>query len=71
MNQTISKTALAKGMWRFVFHGITFDLPKHYEPHSLVGRGTYGAVVAATNLNTKRKVAIKRLNQIVDAVSIY
>lgn len=49
-------------MRRFVFHGITFDLPQHYEPHNLVGRGTYGAVIAATNLQTQTKVAIKRLN---------
>ena len=48
--------------------GITFDLAERYEPIKLIGKGTYGAVISATDHLTKTKVAIKKLCKIDDMV---
>lgn len=52
------------------FNGIIFELPERYEPIKLIGKGTYGAVVSATDHLTKEKVAIKKLSKIEDMVNI-
>lgn len=57
------------GMNRHVFQQIVFDLPLKYQPIKLIGKGTYGAVISAVNLQTKQQVAIKRLAHIDDIVS--
>ena len=57
------------GMNRHVFQQIFFDLPLKYQPIKLIGKGTYGAVISAVNLQTKQQVAIKRLTHIDDIVS--
>jgi hypothetical protein len=41
------------GMNRHVFQQIVFDLPLKYQPIKLIGKGTYGAVISAMNLQTK------------------
>jgi mitogen-activated protein kinase 1/3 len=48
--------------------GITFDLPTHYVPIKLVGKGTYGAVCSATDKKSGLKVAIKKLAKIEDVI---
>lgn len=35
----------------------------------MVGKGTYGAVISANNVQTKEQVAIKKLTHIEDVVS--
>ncbi len=52
------------------FNGINFELPERYEPIKIIGKGTYGAVVSATDNLTKEKVAIKKLSKIEDMVRI-
>ncbi len=49
---------------------INFDLPERYEPIKLIGKGTYGAVVSATDKMTGEKVAIKKLSKIEDLVNL-
>lgn len=49
-------------------NGISFELPDKYTPIKLIGKGTYGAVVSATDNATKEKVAIKKLAKIEDVV---
>ncbi len=53
---------------KYDFNGINFELPERYEPIKLIGKGTYGAVVSATDNLTKAKVAIKKLSKIEDMV---
>jgi hypothetical protein len=55
-------------MKKLEISGITFDLPERYEPIKLIGKGTYGAVVSATDNLNKEKVAIKKLAKIEDMV---
>jgi p38 MAP kinase len=50
------------------FNGINFELTERYEPIKLIGKGTYGAVVSATDTLTNEKVAIKKLAKIEDMV---
>ncbi len=50
------------------FNGNIFELTERYEPIKLIGKGTYGAVVSATDHLTKEKVAIKKLSKIEDMV---
>ena len=45
-------------------------MPERYEAIKLIGKGTYGAVVSATDHLTKEKVAIKKLSKIEDMVRI-
>ena len=49
-------------------NGITFELPERYTPIKLIGKGTYGAVVSATDNSNQEKVAIKKLSKIEDVV---
>ena len=55
-------------MKKMEINGITFDLTDRYEPIKLIGKGTYGAVISATDNVTKGKVAIKKLGKIDDLV---
>jgi len=55
-------------MKKMEINGITFDLTDRYEPIKLIGKGTYGAVISATDNVTKTKVAIKKLGKIDDLV---
>ena len=52
------------------FGGIPFDLPEKYKPIKLIGKGTYGSVISARNSETNEQVAIKKLAQIEDDVSM-
>ena len=45
-----------------------FELPKRYKPIKMIGRGTFGAVISATNANTGESVAIKKLAKIEDVI---
>jgi serine/threonine protein kinase len=56
-------------MKKMEINGITFDLTDRYEPIKLIGKGTYGAVISATDKVTQKKVAIKKLGKIDDLVS--
>lgn len=56
-------------MQKLDINGINFELPERYTPIKLIGKGTYGAVVSATDNKTKEKVAIKKLSKIEDQVS--
>lgn len=56
-------------MMRYVFQQVIFDLPLKYQPIKMVGKGTYGAVISANNVQTKTQVAIKKLTHIEDVVS--
>lgn len=49
--------------------GINFELTQRYEPIKLIGKGTYGAVISATDNLNKEKVAIKKLGKIDDMVN--
>lgn len=49
-------------------NGVNFDLPERYELVKLIGKGTYGAVVSAIDLQNKERVAIKKLFKIEDMV---
>ena len=53
---------------KYDFNGINFELTERYEPIKLIGKGTYGAVVSATDHLTHEKVAIKKLTKIEDMV---
>ena len=57
-------------MKKLEISGISFDLPERYEPIKLIGKGTYGAVVSATDHFKKDKVAIKKLSKIEDMVRL-
>lgn len=57
------------GMNRHIFSSVVFDLPFRYQPIKMIGKGTYGSVVSATNTQTNAQVAIKRLAAIEDAVN--
>jgi hypothetical protein len=57
-------------MNRFTFQGVIFDLPFKYQPVKMIGKGTFGSVISANNLQTKQQVAIKRLTHIEDVVRI-
>lgn len=57
-------------MMRYVFQQVIFDLPLKYQPIKMVGKGTYGAVISANNVQTKTQVAIKKLTHIEDVVSL-
>jgi len=37
------------GMNRHTFQSVIFDLPFRYQPIKLIGKGTYGSVISATN----------------------
>ena len=50
-------------------NGINFELPDRYTPIKLIGKGTYGAVISATDNSTNEKVAIKKLAKIEDIVN--
>mmetsp|Transcript_14825 Transcript_14825/g.17665 ORF Transcript_14825/g.17665 Transcript_14825/m.17665 type:complete len:543 (-) Transcript_14825:38-1666(-) len=41
--------------------GQQFYLPPHYQPASIVGKGSYGVVISATDVKLGMKVAIKRI----------
>lgn len=41
-----------------------FELPVKYEPIKLIGKGTYGSVISATNKQNGTYVAIKKLTKI-------
>lgn len=56
-------------MNRAVFQGVIFDLPFKYQPVKMIGKGTYGSVINATNTQTKQLCAIKRLTHIENPVS--
>lgn len=58
-------------MMRYVFQQVIFDLPLKYQPIKMVGKGTYGAVISANNVQTKTQVAIKKLTHIEDVVSLF
>jgi serine/threonine protein kinase len=45
-----------------------FELPKKYKPIKMIGRGTFGAVISATNQITGDNVAIKKLAKIEDLI---
>lgn len=45
-------------------HGNVFELPLKYEPIKLIGKGTYGSVISATNKENGTFVAIKKLTRI-------
>jgi hypothetical protein len=49
-------------------HLLGFYLGKRCD-RSCIGKGTYGAVVSATNKDTGKGVAIKKLSKIEDVVS--
>ena len=51
------------------FHGIHFELPAKYETIKLIGKGTYGSVISASNKETGEQVAIKKLSHVEDLVS--
>jgi serine/threonine protein kinase len=55
-------------MKKYDFSGNIFELPERYEPIKIIGKGTYGAVVSATDNLTNEKVAIKKLSKIEDMV---
>ena len=55
-------------MKKYDFSGNNFELPERYEPIKIIGKGTYGAVVSATDNLTNEKVAIKKLSKIEDMV---
>lgn len=55
-------------MKKMEINGITFDLTDRYEPIKLIGKGTYGAVISATDKASQSKVAIKKLGKIDDLV---
>jgi serine/threonine protein kinase len=55
---------------KYDLNGIFFELTERYQPIKMVGRGTYGAVISASDMKTNAKVAIKKLAKIEDAVSI-
>lgn len=57
------------GMNRHLFSSVVFDLPFRYQPIKMIGKGTYGSVISATNTQTNQQVAIKRLAAIEDIVS--
>jgi len=40
------------GMNRHTFQSVIFDLPFRYHPIKLIGKGTYGSVISATNTQT-------------------
>ena len=50
--------------------GINFELTDRYTPIKLIGKGTYGTVISATDNLKKDKVAIKKLAKIEDVVSM-
>lgn len=58
-------------MKKMEINGISFDLTERYEPIKLIGKGTYGAVISATDTVTKSKVAIKKLGKIDDLVRAF
>lgn len=53
---------------KYEIFGYTFELPDKYEPIKMIGKGTYGAVVSATNKITGKGVAIKKLSKIEDII---
>ena len=57
------------GMNRHLFQSVIFDLPFKYLPMKMIGKGTYGSVISATNSQTQQQCAIKRLANIEDIVS--
>jgi serine/threonine protein kinase len=57
------------GMNRHLFQSVIFDLPFKYQPIKMIGKGTYGSVISATNTQTSTQCAIKRLANIEDIVS--
>ena len=63
-----SRVIMSNGMVKTQMQGITFDLPIKYSPIKLIGKGTYGSVVSATNKETDEQVAIKKLSHIEDLV---
>ena len=36
-------------MQKLEINGISFELPERYSPIKLIGKGTYGAVISATD----------------------
>jgi serine/threonine protein kinase len=57
-----------EGIQKFEIFGYTFELPEKYEPIKMIGKGTYGAVVSATNKENNKGVAIKKLSKIEDII---
>lgn len=55
-------------MKKLEINSINFEIPERYEPIKLIGKGTYGAVVSATDRASNEKVAIKKLCKIEDLV---
>ena len=55
-------------MQKLEINGISFELPERYTPIKLIGKGTYRAVVSASDNVTNEKVAIKKLAKIEDVV---
>jgi serine/threonine protein kinase len=55
---------------RVEINGIFFDLPARYEAIKLIGKGTYGAVISASDSTNNVKVAIKKLSKIEDIVRL-
>lgn len=45
-------TPVPVGMNRYNFASVAFDLPFRYQPIKLIGKGTYGSVISATNSQT-------------------
>ena len=67
--QPVQLESTIPGFNKIDFGGITFDLPTKYQAIKLIGKGTYGSVISANNLETNEKVAIKKLAHIEDVVS--
>lgn len=45
-------------------------MPKRYQPIEMIGTGSYGAVIDATDTLNNRKVAIKKISNIIDEVDL-
>lgn len=56
------------GIQKYEIYGYNFELPSRYEPIKMIGKGTYGAVVSATDKETGKGVAIKKLSKIEDII---
>ena len=45
-------------------------MPKRYQPIEMIGTGSYGAVIDATDTQNNKKVAIKKISNIIDEVDL-
>ena len=51
----------SRGLVQVTVGGTSFSVRPHYSGFKVIGRGSYGVVISATDERRKKKVAIKRI----------